>query len=117
MGKQNEFHQDLYRYLDTYVHCIYRITKKFPKEEMFTSSSQLRRSALSVMLNYIEGYGRIGRASYKNFLTIAYGSLKESRYLVQFAFDEEYISEKEKEEALKLADTIGKMLWGVIKKL
>jgi len=50
-------------------------------------------------------------------LTIAYGSLKESQYLVQFSFDEKYISKTEKEEALRIADSIGSMLWGIIKKL
>ena len=42
--------------MDEYVHLVYRLTKKFPKEELFGVVSQLRRSALSVILNYIEGY-------------------------------------------------------------
>jgi len=68
MKERGKFHEDLYVYLDKYVHLIYSLTRKFPKEEMFGSSSQLRRSALSVMLNYIEGYARNSNANYKHFL-------------------------------------------------
>ncbi len=42
--------------MDEYVHFIYKITKTFPKEELYGATSQLRRSSLSVILNYIEGY-------------------------------------------------------------
>lgn len=88
MQKRNDFYKDPYTKLEEYVHFVYRINKKFPKEEMFGFSSQLRRAFLSVMLNYVEGFAGVGNASYKNFLTIVYGSLKETRYFIQFAFDE-----------------------------
>lgn len=39
--------------MDEYVHLVYKLTKKFPKDELFGVTSQLRRSALSVILNYI----------------------------------------------------------------
>lgn len=59
MEKRNDFHKDLYERLGQYVHFVYKVTKKFPKEEVFGSFSQLRRVSLSVMLNYVEGFARV----------------------------------------------------------
>ena len=44
--------------MDEFVHFVYNITRKFPKEELYGITSQLRRASLSVILNYIEGYAR-----------------------------------------------------------
>lgn len=111
------FHEKLKNKMDNYVHMIYQTTKTFPKEELYGSASQLRRAALSVILNYIEGYARKRDKVHKNFLEISYGSLKESRYLVDFAFKENYISQENHAEAIALSDEIGAMLWGILKKL
>lgn len=65
------FHQELKQKMDEYAHGVYTITKKFPREEIYGITSQLRRSALSVILNYIEGFARAsGKKNmvYKNFL-------------------------------------------------
>ena len=115
MKKDND---ELKIIMDEYARFVYKITKKFPREENFGITSQLRRSALSVILNYIEGYARINLTkSYANFLTNSYGSLKESKYLLYFSFIEKYLSEKDYRQGLGLADNIGKMLWGLIKKI
>ena len=53
------FHDILKRKMDEYVHLVYKITRSFPREELYGSTSQLRRAALSVVLNYIEGYARL----------------------------------------------------------
>ena len=76
------FHDELKAKMDNYVHLVYKLTKNFPKEELYGVISQLRRAALSVILNYIEGYARKKDKVYKNFLEISYGSLKESKYLL-----------------------------------
>jgi four helix bundle protein len=96
---------------------VYDCTQSFPKEEIFGVTSQLRRSALSVALNYIEGYARQRPAVLKNFLEISYGSLKESKYLTYFSFKRGYINKKEYDELLVLAEEIGAMLWGILSKL
>ena len=103
--------------MDEYAHFVYKITKSFPKEELYGVTSQLRRASLSVILNYVEGYARVRDKVHKNFLEISYGSLKESKYLLHFALVEKYISRDEYKKALLLAEEIGAMLWGIIKKL
>ena len=89
------------------------MTKKFPKEELYGATSQLRRSALSVILNYIEGYGRAQPKSQLQFFRIAYGSLQEAKYLLQFAFDESYFEQSTDiyDALFSKADEIGAMLW------
>lgn len=117
MTDRNNFHEQLKQKMDDYVFEIYLVTKKFPKEEMYGLTSQIRRSSLSVILNYIEGYARQRKAVLKNFLEISYGSLKESKYLVYFSSRQKYITDIEEEKLLKLADHIGAMLWGILKNL
>lgn len=114
-----KYHKKLYKIMDEYTHFIYELTKKFPKEEIYGVTSQLRRSSLSIILNYIEGRARaIGKDKVqKNFLEISYGSLKESKYLLQFSFDENYLSNEEYKIANKLAEEIGAMLWGILKNM
>ena len=59
------------------VEQIYRITKSFPKEELYGLSSQLRRAAISVPSNIAEGHCRNGRREFVHHLSIALGSLGE----------------------------------------
>jgi len=115
--KQHTYHEKLKKKMDEYVHAVYRMTRTFPKEEMYGVISQLRRAALSVILNYIEGYARHKEKVHKNFLEISYGSLKESKYLLHFSLVEKYLSEKDYREVLSLAEEIGAMLWGTIKNM
>ena len=103
--------------MDEYVHLVYRITRLFPKEELYGSTSQLRRAALSVVLNYIEGYARQRSAVHKNFLEISYGSLQESKYLLEFSWKEEFLAEQDFKTVTVLADRIGAMLWGILDKM
>ena len=88
---EQRFHENLKIKMDEFVHLVYRISKNFPKDELYGVTSQLRRSALSVILNYIEGYARIKSKVYRNFLEISYGSLKEAKYLLHFSLKENYL--------------------------
>lgn len=103
--------------MDEYVYLVYRLTKNFPKEELFGTTSQLRRSALSVILNYIEGFARQRKAVKLNFWETSYGSLKESKYLLHFSLIEGYLKEDDYKKAVKLAEEIGAMLWTSIQPL
>ena len=113
----SQFHDELKSKMDEYVHLVYRITRNFPKEEIYGVISQLRRATLSVILNYIEGYARGRNKVHKNFLEISYGSLQESKYLLDFSFKEDYLKKEEYELMMKIADDIGAMLWGVLRKI
>lgn len=115
--EQNTFRQQLKEKIDKYAHLIYQATRKFPKEELYGTISQLRRSALSVMLNYVEGYARARDKVHKNFLEISYGSLQESKYLLDFSHKEKYLPENDYALLFKLAEEIGAMLWGILRKL
>jgi len=112
-----QFHDDLKLKMDKYAHLVYRLTRNFPREEIYGVTSQLRRSALSVILNYIEGYSRLKNKVHKNFLEISYGSLKESKYLLHFSLMEKYLSQSDYDEAIISAEDIGRMLWGILRKI
>lgn len=111
LTRKNNFPEQLKIKMDNYAHLIYGLTRNFPKEEMYGIISQLRRSALSVVLNYIEGYARYKKAVKLNFWEISYGSLKESKYLIHFALVERYINKEEYQEIENLSEEIGAMLW------
>lgn len=59
------------------VKNVYVITNTFPKEERYSLTSQLRRSAISILSNISEGAGRNTNGEFKNFLGIANGSINE----------------------------------------
>jgi len=59
---------------------VYQVTKGFPKEEIYGLTSQMRRSAVSVPSNIVEGCARKTQSEYVRFLDIAFGSCKESHY-------------------------------------
>ena len=59
---------------------VYRVTARFPKEELYGLTSQIRRAAISIPSNIVEGCARDSQADYLRFLYIAFGSLKELRY-------------------------------------
>lgn len=96
---------------------IYRATKSFPKEEMYGITSQLRRSALSVCLNIVEGSGRQGRKELKNFINIALGSLAEVDYLIDFTVRLGYITEPDQTKLINLRSYTGALLWKFYKSL
>ena len=95
-----------------FVVLSYRLSRLFPKEEMFGLTSQLRRSAISVATNLVEGVGRQGKNETKQFANIALGSLAETEYLLSFCRKLNFLAENEYNNLIKLKEEVGKLLWG-----
>ena len=112
-----QFHDILKRKINQYIHLGYKISREFPKEELYGVTSQLRRAIISIMLNYVEGYARQRGKVYLSFLETAYGSFKESMYLLEFALDEGYITESSYREIVAIGEEIGAMVWRTIEPL
>jgi four helix bundle protein len=96
---------------------VYRITKGFPKIEIFGLISQMRRAALSIPSNIAEGYGRKTIAEYLRFLYIAYGSVCELETQIMLSGDLGYL---EGSQLLKLQNEVReveRMLQALIKSL
>ena len=93
-----------------YLKKVYKVTKSFPKDELYGVVSQLRRATLSIELNYIEGYARFKPGYKLQFYENSYGSFKESKFLVFFSYTEKYINKEDYTELLNLSEEIGKML-------
>ena len=100
---------------DKLTYLVYKSTKNFPKDELYGLTSQLRRAALSIPLNIIEGFARKTSKDYRQFLYIAYGSLKETKYLLYFAYREGYFSKEEYDKILSIGEEVGKIIWSSIK--
>jgi four helix bundle protein len=96
---------------------IYEIKKAFPRDEQFGLTSQIRRAAVSVPSNIVEGKARGSNKEFKRFLLISRGSLEEVKYQLLLARDLKYIDEMKYKETFKIADEVGKLLGGLIKKL
>ena len=115
--KDETYNEKLKRLIDEYVHSVYDLTIKFSKEEIYGTTSQFRRAAMSVMLNYVEGYARNSKKHYKQFLLIAYTSLQETVYLIDFTNKRSWINNTERKHLLKLSQEISKMIWSIQNKL
>lgn len=99
------------------VQEIYKITRVFPKEELYGLTNQVRRAAVSIPSNIAEGQARRGRAEFRNFLSIARGSLAEVETQLLIAQELNYLSQPKLQELLSLHTEIGKMINSLHNKL
>lgn len=91
----------------TLVLEIYRISAAFPKNEMYGLTSQMRRAAVSIPANIVEGFKKHGQADKARFMNIAQGSLEETRYYLILARDLGYLDSK---SLLSQIDEVGRLL-------
>ena len=102
---------------DAMVTDIYRATTSFPTSEQFGLTSQLRRAAVAVAANIVEGCGREGLKEYLNFLNIAFGSLREVGYYIELAGRLDYLAEPDMKSLLLQYDECAKVLQGLMASL
>jgi four helix bundle protein len=102
---------------DKLAHKGYDLTYRFPKEELYCLTSQIRRALLSVPANIIEGYARNRTKVFLNHLEISYGSLSEAKYFMNFACKRGYITKEEYLDFYKDAEEVSKILWSSINTL
>ncbi len=89
---------------------IYRLSNKFPKEELYGLTSQIRRSAFSTPLNIVEGHASFSKKEFLSFLNIANRSLVETEYLLEIVRELNFISDTEYQRLEKMRTEIGIML-------
>ncbi len=96
---------------------IHRLTKTFPREELYGLTSQIRRAAVSVPSNIAEGHARQSTAEFRNFLSISLGSLAEVDTQQLLAQRFEYLTREQATKATQLMEEIAKMLHSLRAKL
>ena len=92
----------------------YKVTDNFPKNEIFGLTSQMRRSAVSVPANIIEGYSRKSVKEKLNFYNIARASLSELEYYIDLSFELNYFDKKSYDQLLNARAEVGRLLNGFI---
>lgn len=111
------FKEKLFHLADKVAQEIYPLIYKFPPEERYCLGNQLRRAVVSIPANIYEGWGRKGEKELKQFLSISYGSYKEVKYLLYFAFKMGFVKENDYLDIKPKLEQLGKMLYVMIKKL
>jgi four helix bundle protein len=97
--------------------AIYHVTSSFPKEELFSLTSQIRRAGVSVASNIAEGYGRGSKGEYKQFLAMARGSNFEVQTQLFLATKLGYGNPTDLKTADDLSTEVSKMLNSLLAKL
>jgi four helix bundle protein len=108
---------DVWRAAHELTLASYKLSADFPKSEVYGMASQLRRAAASVPSNIAEGWGRRSTKEYLRYLSIAHGSLQETRYFLLLAKDLRCCSSERQQELEMLVNRIGAMLAGLERSL
>jgi four helix bundle protein len=99
------------------VLAVYRITARFPREELYGLTSQIRRCAVSVPSNIAEGCGRGTDADFRRFLQIAAGSASELDYQLLLSRDLGYLPSSEYDSLHPALTEVRRMLTAFLHKL
>ena len=97
-----------------FTNKIYNLTNKFPKEELYGLTSQIRRATVSIMSNIAEGFDRRSDKELSNFLSIARASSSEVQNDLYIALDLNYISQVEFNQLYQEAKKIAKQINGLM---
>lgn len=105
---------DVYNKALLFAEEIYETCKRFPKEEVYGLTSQLKRASISIVANIAEGSGRYNKRDFAQFLRIARGSLYECVPLLQIAYNQLYIKKSNYENLVINCNELAKMINGLI---
>ncbi|MFC1600550.1 four helix bundle protein [Patescibacteria group bacterium] len=97
------------------INLVYDLTLKFPKNERFNLTDQLRRTAVSILANIAEGFSRYHKDETKQSYRNARGSLSEVKSLLYICSDRDYVTQKRIKDIFIIIDEVGRMLNGLIK--
>jgi four helix bundle protein len=97
--------------------AIYKLTARFPREELYGLTSQMRRAAASIVSNIAEGCGRGGRADFGRFLQRATGSASELEYQLLLARDLSFLKIEEYQDLERGVVEVKRMLSSLIQRL
>ena len=93
-----------------FVMLVYRVTKHFPKDEIFGLTSQFRRAAVSIEANIAEGYKKLSKADKLRFFNISQGSLEECRDYIILSRDLDFLQKDEFEALCTSIEEASKLL-------
>ena len=102
---------------DELVLAVYKLTRNFPSDERFGPVSQLRRAAISIPSNIVEGCGRSTDTEYVRFLDIANGSAREVEYQLGLAIRLDFVTTEQASEATNAASEANRLLIGLVRSL
>ena len=100
-----------------FVGLVYELSRKFPNEELFGLTSQIRRAAVSVPSNIAEGQGRKSTKDFLRHLSISYGSLMETETHGQIAEMQGYVTLEESNSLLLKSAEVGRLINGLVNSL
>jgi four helix bundle protein len=96
-----------------FARLIYLHTRKFPADERFGLTNQLRRASVSIAANVAEGSGRNSTREFSHFISIAYGSMMETVLHLRIAKELGFMSNQDFDDLYLQADEIARMLSGL----
>jgi four helix bundle protein len=94
---------------------VYELTQRFPREELYGLTSQLRRSAVSVPSNIAEGQGRGVGNEFAHHLRIAFGSIQEAETQLLIGERLSYVQQGQLQPVMALADEVGRLVRGLLR--
>jgi four helix bundle protein len=98
---------------DALVLKVYECTRRFPREELFGMTSQMRRASVSVAANIVEGCARAGERELLHFLNVALGSLREVGYYIDLSLRLGFLDQTTAAKLTRDYDEAAKVLSGI----
>ncbi len=102
---------EVWKLADDLAHRTYLATRAFPKAERYGITAQLRRTALSVPTNIVEGYARKGNRELMHYLNSSLGSFAETKYLLHFAQRLGFLDDGQYRDLSEGCSRLGQRLW------